>query len=90
MSIKTAEDSLPSHGGSVSFVLYGDNGRSEEIKLLSENATGNLFEPGNIDKFEVSNLFFFFFSRVAVIGFVKCGCTCGLNQHFVSKCYLNI
>ena len=60
LSIKTAEDSLPSHGGSVSFVLYGDNGRSEEIKLFSENAAGNLFEPGNIDKFEVSNLFCFF------------------------------
>ena len=63
MSIKTAEDSLPSHGGSVSFVLYGDNGRSEEIKLFSENPTGNLFEPGNTDKFEVSNFFVFLSPR---------------------------
>ncbi|XP_071154983.1 lipoxygenase homology domain-containing protein 1-like isoform X1 [Mytilus edulis] len=53
LSIKTAEDSLPANGGSVTFVLYGDVGRSEEIKLFSQTSTTSLFEPGNIDKFEI-------------------------------------
>ncbi|KAJ8306151.1 hypothetical protein KUTeg_016696 [Tegillarca granosa] len=52
--VKTAEDSKPANGGKVVFTLYGSKGKSEDITLFSANPTAKLFEPGNIDEFEVT------------------------------------
>ncbi|XP_021373395.1 lipoxygenase homology domain-containing protein 1-like isoform X2 [Mizuhopecten yessoensis] len=51
--IQTGEESKPSNGGTVSMVVYGENGKTDQIKLFAPNPTAKLFEPGNIDQFEV-------------------------------------
>ncbi|XP_060083246.1 lipoxygenase homology domain-containing protein 1-like [Ylistrum balloti] len=52
--IKTGEDSKSPNGGTVSMVVYGENGKTDLVKLFAPNPTAKLFEPGNIDQFEIS------------------------------------
>ncbi|KAK3579121.1 hypothetical protein CHS0354_022141 [Potamilus streckersoni] len=51
--IKTSEDSKPANGGKVTITVYGNNGKSDDIKLYATNAN-SAFEPGNMDEFEIS------------------------------------
>ncbi|KAL3869892.1 hypothetical protein ACJMK2_042519 [Sinanodonta woodiana] len=50
--IKTSEDSKPANGGKVTLTVYGNNGKSDDIKLFATNAN-SAFEPGNMDEFEI-------------------------------------
>ncbi|XP_069127319.1 uncharacterized protein [Argopecten irradians] len=52
--IKTGEESKTSNGGTVSMVVYGETGKTDQIKLFATNPTNKLFEPGNIDEFEIA------------------------------------
>ncbi|CAG5116254.1 unnamed protein product, partial [Candidula unifasciata] len=54
MWLATAEDSEPANGGKATLVVYGDEGNSGNIDLFAPNSTAKLFEPANIDEFEVS------------------------------------
>ncbi|XP_055956181.1 lipoxygenase homology domain-containing protein 1 [Patella vulgata] len=53
--VKTLKDSKPANGGSVSITAYGSEGKSHMIELLPEpGSKEKLFEPGNVDEFEVN------------------------------------
>ena len=52
----TNEDSKPPQGGRVFIVVYGSKKKSEEIKLYAPDPNNKTFEPGNIDKFQVSHV----------------------------------
>lgn len=53
MWIRTADDSEPASGGKATLVIYGDKGTSGDIALCAPNSTAELFEPSNVDEFEV-------------------------------------
>ncbi|XP_048249875.1 lipoxygenase homology domain-containing protein 1-like isoform X2 [Haliotis rufescens] len=52
--VKTASDSKPVSGGKVSIAFYGNTGNSEDIALYAPSPQAKLFEPGNMDEFEVA------------------------------------
>ncbi|ESO92330.1 hypothetical protein LOTGIDRAFT_162634 [Lottia gigantea] len=53
--VKTKEDSHPPNGGWVTITAYGSKDKSEAIQLLpKENSREKLFEPGNVDEFEIN------------------------------------
>ena len=51
--VKTASGSKPAGGGVAWIALYGELGHSEDIELTAPSARTGLFEPGNVDQFEV-------------------------------------
>lgn len=55
MWIATAQDSEPANEGKATLVIYGDNGHSGNVDLFAPNSTAKLFEPANVDEFEVRN-----------------------------------
>ncbi|XP_046584646.1 LOW QUALITY PROTEIN: lipoxygenase homology domain-containing protein 1-like [Haliotis rubra] len=52
--VKTASDSKAANGSKVSIAFYGSTGNSEDIALYAPSSQAKLFEPGNMDEFEVS------------------------------------
>ena len=52
--MKTAPDSSPANGGKVSIAVYGSKGHRKDVELFGPKKQDHLFEPGNIDEFEVS------------------------------------
>lgn len=52
--VKTAPDSSPANGGKVSIAVYGSKGHRKDVELFGPKKQDHLFEPGNIDEFEVS------------------------------------
>ena len=58
--VKTKPDSNPSKCGWVTLTAYGTKDKSEAIQLLpQENSKTSLFEPGNVDEFEVEFISYF-------------------------------
>ena len=62
----TNEDSKPPQGGRVFIVVYGSKKKSDEIKLYAPDPNNKTFEPGNIDKFQVS---YFLACSIEGVGF---------------------